>query len=155
MNKLSTLVKIFFALLCSYIVVTIITPLLFVSNSPKINSTFVDKVKNAPTYIAQLPLTLSTYIQGLVKKSTQNNEFAEKTKELPVTNDMAMESSQSLKSITPPPNTVFTSIAKGVAASEEKEGKVILKIDQGTEYKYQRFQLPDGRIIDILDLSGN
>lgn len=49
------------------------------------------------------------------------------------------------------PVNLFKSVSKGVSAYESEDNDVLLKIDNGTKYRFIEIKLPDGRILKGID----
>lgn len=113
-----TRVKVLFIVLSSFLLVKIASPQIFLADSPKINPLFVAKIKNTPFELARLPSKMIASIINL-------NPFANKDEVI-----------SNVKLVTPPPNIIFKSVAKGVSAAEDpKTGKKYIKIEAGTKYR--------------------
>ena len=114
-----TRIKILLVVLVSFFMVKTAAPQIFLANTPKINPSFIARLKNAPTELAQLPANLFPEIANL-------NPFSKKE------NDMFAN----VKSVTPPPNIIFKQATKGVYAGEDpKTGQKYIKIEAGTKYR--------------------
>ena len=52
------------------------------------------------------------------------------------------------------PANLFKSISKGVSAYEGEGDNTIIKINKGTTYKVRKMKLSNGKIVQIIDLTG-
>ncbi|VVA43748.1 exported hypothetical protein [Candidatus Roizmanbacteria bacterium] len=52
------------------------------------------------------------------------------------------------------PSNLFKSISKGVSAYEPDSNHIVFKFDSGAKLKTKKFQFPDGKVVDMLDFSG-
>ena len=67
-----------------------------------------------------------------------------------VTEQEAVSSFDKLASVTPPPNAAFIPVASGVSTFlDTSMNQIILKIDEGTEYTTERYQMPNGEMMDV------
>lgn len=92
--------------------VKLLTPNLFLADSPKINPMFIG---NTQRFIAGL---------GSIKIfNNQNNQVDQST-------------IAKVKQVTPPPNVVFKYVSKGVSAAEDTvTGEKYIKVEAGTKYR--------------------
>jgi len=148
-DKRTFFIKILGLILVAFFASVFLIKNLFLANSPKINTTFISRLKQTPSLIASLP---SKLFNSLTKNPQTNKTPSNIEKQ--VIKEEANKAILSLHSITPPPNAIFKIISKGVSAAEQNNGQVILKIEKGVQYKVRRFTLSDGQIIDVVDLVG-
>ncbi|MEK7597327.1 MAG: hypothetical protein AAB441_01635 [Patescibacteria group bacterium] len=52
------------------------------------------------------------------------------------------------------PANLFKYVSKGVSAYEGEGDNIVIKIDKGTTYKVRKLKLSNGKIIEIIDLTG-
>jgi hypothetical protein len=73
---------------------------------------------------------------------------------LPVDQEVVSSAFDKLASVTPPPQASFLPIVEGVSVykKDSSSNEIILKIDKGTQYTVERFQLPNGEIREIIVL---
>jgi len=153
-NKRIVFIKILGLILIAFFASTFLIKNLFFVNSPRVNTTFIAKLKQTPSLIASLP---SKLFNSLTKNKSVPNEAPSNltVKEQAISEEEANKAFSALHAIAPPPDAFFKSLSKGVSAAEQNNGQVILKIEKGTQYKVRRFKLSDGQIIDVVDLTGD
>ena len=121
-----TRIKIVLVLLFTFFSVKLITPNLFIANSPRINPLFITGIINAPKEIALLP--------GKFLSSLSNIRFNLFNNETNIKVDP--EIIAKVKQVIPPPNAVFKYVSKGVSAAEDPQtGEKYIRIEAGTKYK--------------------
>jgi hypothetical protein len=67
-NKL----KIFTIITVSFLTVQLLTPQIFLANTPRINPLFIARLKDSPYYLASLPGNILSYLTNTVKNTTDN-----------------------------------------------------------------------------------
>ena len=166
MSKFTQLLKIAGGLLASFVIVSFISPRLFVENTPALNVEYIASLKEIPNGLRELPSKTSTYFASLFNFSNASQTPQEQEKQLQkfTADTGAVEVPLSAKEVqqagasagqpvNPAPNAVFKYISTGVAASEpDPSGKVIIRIDPETQknIQYKRFKRPDGTYLDIM-----
>lgn len=133
------------SLLSAFVVVQYSNNNIFISGTPKINPFYLTKLENQfKKGINSVYLAFSVFNIG--KNKTDNN-LANINSRDSSKNNTKLE----LSSI---PDILFKPLSKGVSAYEKEDKSVILRIDKGTNYKVSQITLPDGRVINIIDLTG-
>jgi len=220
--------KIFIIIAVSFLTVKLLTPQIFLANTPRINPLFVAHLKNSPYYLVNLPANILAYLKNTVKNTTANiaqntsrmtdslmvktgnqtSSLSQKSKisaisnssstnnrsttqtssvsqrtgpyvkdqplsvfptqlpqptllpvpsdwkRLPAEKEEIVSAVDKLASVTPPPQASFLPVAEGVSVykKDSSSNEIILKIDKGTQYTVEHFQLPNGEIREIIVL---
>ena len=132
---------------------------IFLSNSPRVN----------PNYLANLQLQFKKNVNNIylafsslkkigIKKDiavvpTKNGNINFVTG---VPNVIKTGEKFSFAKIDPAtiPTNLFKTVSKGVSAYEGDDANSLLKIKKGTTHKLIKITLPDGRVLDGIDFSG-
>jgi len=136
-----TRIKILLVVLVSFFMVKTAAPQIFLANTPKINPSFIARLKNAPTELAQLPANLFSEIANLNPFLKKENDMFANVKSVTPPPNVAFSKKENdmfanVKSVTPPPNIIFKQATKGVYAGEDpKTGQKYIKIEAGTKYR--------------------
>lgn len=133
MNKLKTKqrIKILFAILVSFSATTLISPSLFVADSPEINRQFIADIVNAPA---------NTVAKIRYANLNSQEKEVEDLKELSI----------------PPEDTPedlnYYPMAQGVEAAEhetENGKETYIKLKKGSKFKVQTITLDDGEKVKV------
>lgn len=126
-KKTPTRIKIFVSLIFSLLVVTFITPRIFVGETTAFNPRFIAQLKT-------MPQTTLAFIRHPLDKETRDN---------------VIETSQ-IQNAEVKSNIEYRPIASGIYAAEDPEsGETIVKIDAGTELEVKVIKTDDGREIKV------
>ncbi len=126
-KKTPTRIKTFISLILSLLVVTFVTPKIFVGETTAFNPRFIAMLKN-------MPQSTLAYIRYPLDRETREN---------------VIETSQ-IQTTEAKPDLQYNPIAAGVYAAQEPEtGETIVKIDAGTELEVKTIKTDDGREIKI------
>jgi len=147
-------IRIITIIIFSFLAVKLLVPQVFLANTPKVNPMFIVKLQNTPTYIASIPGN----IISLLKNTSNNNQIANKDKNstsstglIPVNPVEAAAVLDNLTNVTPPAKAKFTPLSTGVSTyMDSTTNKTILKVDKGTKYSVERYQLSNGEIKDVI-----
>lgn len=142
-DKLKRLIKIGGIIVVSVFVTGAVSSSVFFRGTPKINPTFVTKMKNMPSTLAKLPL--------IIKYSL----FGPKTTNTPVvanSNKAAQEVFNNVPKVAPPTGLVFVPVAKGVSAAEDTvTKKKYITISNGVQYVVEETMI-NGKMYKVLHL---
>jgi len=73
------------------------------------------------------------------------------SKQLPISEEDSTSAFDKLASVTPPPQAAFVQVASGVSTyTDSSTQKTILKINKGTKYTVERYQLANGEIKNVI-----
>lgn len=115
------------ALIFSYFIVRIMTPQVFIQNSPTLDPQFIANVKDLPALFKKNGnnvILIATNIFRGIKVGTTPGETVSQNALLGLTQDQV------------PQDLKFNSFVKGVAAAEDTAtGKKYIKMSAGTKYK--------------------
>jgi hypothetical protein len=112
-------IKLFFALVISFFAITLLSPQVFLANTPRINPMFVYTIQ-------QLPSNTLAFL---------NNSFRSPTQETSVQKQNAILFSQ-MPPISPPPNLLYKTVSKGIqVATDPITKKSYAKFDMSVPFK--------------------
>ena len=111
----------------SFSIMRSLTPRVFVANTPTLNPDFMSTLQKSP-------IAVFAYLGNIQEDATLKDHL--ETAKIP--------------QATPPKGTNYTSIAKGVYASEGGENeKRYIKIEKGTKLEIHTLVLSDGRTVKV------
>jgi len=111
-------------LLFTFFGVKIITPNLFIANTPNVNPLFVAKIINTPREIASMPGKFLSNLRNINLFNNQSN--------IKIDPEVIVKANQ----VNPPASALFKYVSKGVSAAEDTQtGQKYMKVDAGTKYK--------------------
>jgi len=113
-----TRVKILLVVLATFLVVKGSSDTVFMAGTPKVNPEFIASLKNAPQELVSVPGKIIAFINKIPGQKQPSGDIA------------------AVQMITPPPNTVFKTISKGVSAAENPlTGQTMIQVQAGTKYR--------------------
>jgi len=126
-KKTKRRIGILVSMLAAFGLISIVTPRLFIADSPEINQQFIAELK-------YIPQDFIAMIRSPLNRSESQDEIL--TKQIP--------------EVTHPEGIQLNPIAKGVYASErDASGKQYIKIDKGTKLEIREVTLSDGRTVKV------
>ncbi|MDP4011746.1 MAG: hypothetical protein Q8P72_05995 [Candidatus Roizmanbacteria bacterium] len=126
-KKTKRRIGIVISIFTAFMLVSTVSPRLFIANSPQINRQFIAELR-------YIPSDLIAMVRNPLQKAPSQDEML--TNQIP--------------NITHPQGIQLQQIAKGVYASEPDEsGKRFIKIDKGTNLEIREVTLEDGRTVKV------
>ncbi len=126
-KKTLTRIKIFISLFASLLIVTFITPNMFIGETTAWNPGFLAQIK-------VIPYSIYAYIRYPVDANVRNNVIE--------TSGMQTVNSKEKLEYSPVTNGVY-------AAQDPESGETIVKIDAGTELEVKTIKADDGKEIKV------
>ena len=135
-------IKIVLVLLFTYVSIKLVSPNIFLANSPKINHLFIVKIINTPKNIAAMP---GKFLSSLSAFRLFNISSPIDTPSVNTASQNGQNRIAKMKFVSPPPELIFNAISKNVSAAEDPEtGNKYIKVEAGTKYKIVGYITIDG-----------
>jgi hypothetical protein len=152
-------------LISALLITTYISDHVFVANTPKVNTHYLDDIH---AQFAKNMNSIYLAFTSSVKKSKNNNIALVEPTVVPkvnFSNNISPIIYPTIVNQTQPTNfakidpasipaNLFKPITQNVSAYQIDANNIVLKAGKGVSYKIIKIQLPDGRVLDGIDFSG-